>query len=99
MFSRRFNYYLDMSMSKYCIIQKYSLLKYIKTLEGSNLTELCWNIYLKDFKKKDLENESANVKNRKQKKSDLDKMSLSYGAFQEKVNCVHLQSLTFNEAD
>ena len=54
---------------------------------------------MKDFKKKDLENESANVKNKKQKKSELDKMPLTYGAFQQKVNCAHLQSLIFNEAD
>ena len=38
-----------------------------KTGIGNNLTELRWNIYLKDLKKKDIKNESANVKNRTQK--------------------------------
>ena len=38
-----------------------------KTGIGNNLTELRWNIYLKDWKKKDIKNESASVKNRTQK--------------------------------
>ena len=33
-----------------------------KTPKGNNLAELPWDIYLKDSKKKDNENESANVK-------------------------------------
>ena len=34
-----------------------------KILKGNNLAELCWNIYLKDLKKKDIEN--LKQKNRK----------------------------------
>ena len=34
------------------------------TLNGNNLAELCRNIYMKDLKKKDIKNDSANVKNR-----------------------------------
>ena len=33
-----------------------------KTPKGNNLAELPWDIYLKDSKKKDNENESASVK-------------------------------------
>ena len=69
-----------------------------KTLRGNNLTELSWNIYLKDLKKQDTKNESANVKNRKEK-SVFEKMPLTYRAFDQNVKCAHLQSLIFHEAD
>ena len=62
-----------------------------KTLKGNNLAELCWNIYLKDLKKKNIKNESVNVKNRKQKKSVFEKAPPTYGAFQRHVN-VHIYS-------
>ena len=62
-----------------------------KTLKGNNLAELCWNIYLKDLKKKNIKNESVNVKNRKQKKSVFEKVPPTYGAFQRHVN-VHIYS-------
>ena len=56
-------------------------------------------IYLKNLKKKDIENESANVKNRKQKKSVFEKIPANYGAFRQHVRHAHLQSLIFNETN
>ena len=68
-----------------------------KTPKGNNLAELPWDIYLKGLKKKDNENEGANVKTKQ--KSVFEKMPAKYGVFHQHVKCAHLQSLIFNEAD
>ena len=48
------------------------------------------------MKKKDIKNESVNVKNRKQ---TFEKMPPTYGAFYQHVKRAHLQSLIFYKAE
>ena len=56
-------------------------------------------IYLKGLKKKDIKNESVNMKHRKQKKSVFEKMPPNYEAFHQHIKCAHLQLQIFNQAD
>ena len=69
-----------------------------KIPKGKSYAEPRWDIYLEDLKKKDIKNESANVKNRKQK-SLFEKMAPTYGVFHQHVKRALLQSLIFNQAD
>ena len=69
-----------------------------KQLKVTILKNYGQNIYLQDLTKKDIKNESANVKNRKQK-SVFEKMSPTCGAFHQNIKSAYLQSLIFHEAD
>ena len=53
---------------------------------------------MEDLKKNDIKNESAIVKNRKQK-SVFEKIPPAYRTFHQHVKRAHLQSLIFNQAD
>ena len=50
------------------------------------------------LKKKDIENENTNVKNRKQK-SIFEKIPPTYGVYHQHFKYAHLQSLIFNQTD
>ena len=62
---------------------------------GNNLEELPWDMYLEDLKKKDIKNESANVKSRKLQLV-FDKIPPDYATFLQHVKCVLLQLQIFN---
>ena len=62
---------------------------------GNNLAELPWDEYLEDLKKKDIKNESANVKSRKLQLV-FEKIPPDYATFLQHVKCVLLQSKIFN---
>ena len=66
-----------------------------KILKGSNPSELLRDIYFENLTKKDIKNESKNVKNRK-KNSVFEKISPTYGAFHQHVKHSYLQPLIFN---
>ena len=53
---------------------------------------------LENKEKKDIKNDRANMKNRKQKLV-LEKMPPTYGTFHQNVKRAHLKSLIFNKAD
>ena len=66
-----------------------------KILQVSNPSELLRDIYFENLTKKDIKNESENVKNRK-RNSVFEKISTIYGAFHQHVKHSYLQPLIFN---